>query len=185
MTEHAHNAQFPKLPLYTGIALIGATMLLVSMARMTGVGEVRTPQDAVISERLLHFADMSDGGISVQDATTGQLVETIEPGTNGFLRGTLRGLSRERKREGIGPEIAFRLTGRSDGRLLLQDPATGRLIDLGAFGPTNAAVFARLLSEKPQDSGARVALKSDSGQLSLSYDKREPIRADSPAQQSN
>jgi hypothetical protein len=33
-----------------------------------------------------------------------------------------------------------------DGRLTLEDPATGRRMDLSAFGPSNAAVFARVLS---------------------------------------
>jgi hypothetical protein len=39
-----------------------------------------------------------------------------------------------------------------DGRLTLQDPATGRNLDLLAFGPTNAALFARLLAARePQN----------------------------------
>lgn len=149
MSDHGHNAQFPKLPLYTAAALIGTTLVLVTITRVTGYGDLRTPQTAIVSERDLRFQDMQDGGITVIDASSQQVVEQVAPGTNGFLRGTLRGLARERKREGIGPDIAFRLTGRSDGRLLLEDPATKRLIDLGSFGPTNAAVFARLLLEKP------------------------------------
>ncbi|MEO7431401.1 MAG: photosynthetic complex assembly protein PuhC [Dokdonella sp.] len=150
MSEHGHNAQFPKLPLYTAAALIVTTLILVTITRLTGFGDLRTPQTAIVSERDLRFQDMQDGGITVIDASTQQVVEQVAPGTNGFLRGTLRGLARERKREGIGPDIAFRLTGRSDGRLLLEDPATRRLIDLGSFGPTNAAVFARLLLEQPK-----------------------------------
>ena len=39
----------------------------------------------------------------------------------------------------------FRLTHWSDGRLSLEDPSTGRRIELDAFGPTNTAVFARLM----------------------------------------
>lgn len=148
MSSHGHEAPFPKLPLYTGIALIGTTLALVIFARVTGVGGLHTPQTAVVTERSLRFQDMQDGGVTVLDANSGRVVENVPPGTNGFLRGTLRGLVRERKREGIGPEIAFRLSGRSDGRLLLEDPATHRLIDLGSFGPTNAAVFERLLVGK-------------------------------------
>ena len=69
-------------------------------------------------------------------------------GANGFLRGTLRGLARERKRQGVGAEQPFRLIGRADGRLTLEDPATGRRVDLESFGPTNAAVFAQMLMAK-------------------------------------
>jgi len=141
-----HDQSFPRLPLYSAAALILAALLLVVGVRSTGQGEVRTPQAAVLAERLLHFVDQPDGSIRILDARDGRLIDTVAPGTNGFLRGTLRGLARERGREGIGPEIAFRLTGRSDGRLLLEDPATRRLVDLGSFGPTNATVFARLLT---------------------------------------
>ena len=62
----------------------------------------------------------------------------VAPGTNGFLRGVLRGLARERKLERSAIEPPFRLTRWADGRLSLEDPATGRRIDdLEAFGPTN------------------------------------------------
>jgi hypothetical protein len=35
---------------------------------------------------------------------------------------------------------------RADGRITLDDPVTGRSIDLESFGPTNAAVFAKIMS---------------------------------------
>ena len=79
-------------------------------------------------------------------AAAARVIDTVAPGTNGFLRGTMRGLARERKRQGIGPELPFRLIGRADGRLTLEDPGTGRRVDLESFGPTNAAVFAQLMA---------------------------------------
>jgi putative photosynthetic complex assembly protein len=150
MHDHDHSKPVPKIPLYAAIGLVLATLALVAFVRLTGIGEVRTPQAAVTVERLLNFSDQADGSILVRDAASGLPIDTVAPGTNGFLRGTLRGLARERRRSGIGPQPALRLTGRADGRLLLEDPATGRLIDLGAFGPDNAAVFARLLSAPVQ-----------------------------------
>ena len=72
----------------------------------------------------------------------------LPPGTNGFIRGVLRGLARDRKLQRIGTEPPFRLTRWVDGRLSLDDPATGRRIELGAFGPTNAAAFAGLLYDR-------------------------------------
>jgi hypothetical protein len=38
----------------------------------------------------------------------------------------------------------MQLLGRADGRLTLIDPSTQQRIDLEAFGPSNAAVFAGL-----------------------------------------
>ncbi|MFN9737438.1 MAG: photosynthetic complex assembly protein PuhC [Pseudomonadota bacterium] len=145
--DHRHDV--PKVPLYAAGALVLITVLLVFGVRLTGVGELRTPRAPVVAERLLHFADKPEGGVQVHDARDGQLVARVAPGEEGFLRGALRGLARERKRERIGPETPFRLSSRADGRLLLEDPATARLIDLGAFGPGNVAVFTRMLEDVP------------------------------------
>jgi putative photosynthetic complex assembly protein len=139
---------FPKAPLFGAGALIALALLSVVLVRTTGVGATRVPDSAPITARDFRFEDRTDGGIAVYDARDGRLVEVVAPGTNGFLRGTLRGLARERKRQGVGPLEPFRLTGKADGRLTLDDPTTGRRVDLEAFGPTNAGVFAELLTAK-------------------------------------
>ena len=79
------------------------------------------------------------------DAATGREVLVVAPGEDGFLRGTLRGLARDRRMRDIGPAAPFRLALWSDGRLTLDDTATGRRLDLLAFGQTQADAFARLL----------------------------------------
>jgi putative photosynthetic complex assembly protein len=61
------------------------------------------------------------------------------------MRGTLRGLARDRRMRDLGPEAPFRLVSWTDGRLTLDDTATGRRLDLLAFGQTQAEAFARLL----------------------------------------
>lgn len=136
---------FPRGPLIAAGSLIAITVLLVAGVRLTGVGALTESVGPVAVERQLRFEDQADGGIAVYEARSGQLVDRVAPGTNGFLRGTLRGLGRERKREGIAREAAFDLVGTQDGHLLLIDPETRRRIDLGSFGPTNAAVFIHLL----------------------------------------
>jgi len=136
---------FPRAPLIGAASLILIVLVAVALVRITGVGMVRIPDAATVSVRELRFEDRNDGSIAIFDARNNQIAGTVEPGTNGFLRGTLRGLARERKRQGFGPEIPFTLIGRANGRLTLQDPATGRRVDLESFGPTNSMVFARLL----------------------------------------
>ncbi|MHA7871548.1 MAG: photosynthetic complex assembly protein PuhC, partial [Hyphococcus sp.] len=49
---------------------------------------------------------------------------------------------------GVGPDVPFELTRTEKGRLLLHDPATGRVIGLEAFGDDNLNDFARLLDQK-------------------------------------
>jgi putative photosynthetic complex assembly protein len=92
----------------------------------------------------LRFEDGADGSVVVIDAATGATAARLT-GEQGFLRVTLRTLSRERKRDGSGPEQPFELTLHADGRLTLVDPSTGKRVDLDSFGPANAGVFARLL----------------------------------------
>jgi putative photosynthetic complex assembly protein len=148
MSEFTDSA-FPKAPLVGAAALVVVALLAVALVRITGVGVIRVPDAPAVETREFRFADQADGSISVQDARTREVVDTVAPGTNGFLRSTLRGLARERKRQGIGPEPPFRLIGRADGRLTLEDPATGRRVDLESFGPSNAAVFAQLFAAGP------------------------------------
>ena len=63
-------------------------------------------------------------------------------GEQGFLRGVLRSLMRERRRSGLDLRAPLALLARPDGRLTLSDPSTGQRIDLESFGPSNLAVFA-------------------------------------------
>ena len=57
----------------------------------------------------------------------------------------MRILARERRMNDEGRETPFRLIRWADGRLSIEDPATGRRIDLGAFGAANTQAFARLM----------------------------------------
>jgi putative photosynthetic complex assembly protein len=151
MSDHFGNRPFPRGPLVGAAVLLGAVLVGSAGVRATGIGASHTPDAATVAECTLRFIDQADGGIAVIDAASGRVVAQVAPGTNGFLRGTLRGLARERWREGLGPDQPFHLVGHADGRLTLLDPATSRRVDLESFGPTNAAVFAHLLEA---DSGA-------------------------------
>ncbi len=136
---------FPRAPLIAVGALIVASLLAVSAVRFTGVGALRVADAPAREVREFRFEDRPDGSIVVLDASGQQLIDTVAPGTNGFLRGTMRGLARERMRQGLSPQLPFRMVGRADGALTLEDPGTGRRVDLGSFGPTNAAVFANIM----------------------------------------
>lgn len=122
-----------------------ACLALVGWVRFTS--PVAAP--AVITPaamRVLNFIDQPDGSIRVIDHQTNEVVDTFS-GEQGFLRGTLRALVRERKLRGLTADQAhaFELIAHDGGRLTLRDPATGSTIALESFGPTNTAVFARLL----------------------------------------
>lgn len=148
-----HGDTLPRGVLLSIGALVLATLMAVAAVRLSGI-DVREPDAAAAQTRALNFEDRPDGGIDVIDADSGQLVDTLH-GENGFVRGALRALARERKLRGLGQSQPFVLIGRADGRLTLEDPATGQRIDLESFGPMHAGAFARLLQPSSSPTTAR------------------------------
>ena len=127
--------------------LVSGILLGTAALRLSGANITEAPA-AVQWQRSLNFEDRPNGDIAVLDAVTHQLVASFQ-GEQGFVRGTLRALARERKQRGITAEPPFELSGHVDGRLTLRDPSTGAQIALESFGPTNAALFARLRQAAP------------------------------------
>lgn len=126
---------------------VACTVMAVAWQRYAGP-PLSDEALAVSWQRSFHFQDQPNGDIAVVDAVTRQEVAHFQ-GEQGFVRGALRALARERLRHGLGPEQPFELTGHVNGRITLRDPATGMRLNLESFGPTNAAVFSRLQSATP------------------------------------
>ncbi len=135
-------------PLLVIAVLLGCMVVIALLARGPH-GGASPPATAVRTADLL-MQDNANGSVTVTQAGTGRLVTVLQPETNAFVRVLLTGLVRERRREGEGSHaIPFHLTRWSDGRLTVDDTATGRLIELEAFGHTNEGAFARLLELSP------------------------------------
>ena len=81
-------------------------------------------------------------------------IAELAPGTNGFIRGLLRGLSRDRMVHQVGADVPFTLTRWSDGRYSITDPATGSVLHLAAYGFANVQEFAAFLPP-PQTQASR------------------------------
>jgi putative photosynthetic complex assembly protein len=139
------DSPLPRPVLVGAAAVVAVALLLATSSRLTGIGATHMPVSTAFASRELRFGDRADGAVVVTEWPNGAIVEVLPPGTNGFARGVMRGLARDRKLAQIGSAPPFRLTRWSDGRLSLDDPSTGRRIELDAFGPTNSAVFARLM----------------------------------------
>jgi putative photosynthetic complex assembly protein len=135
----------PKPALWMAAALIAMTFALAISARVFGFGAFAEPQGTALITRSLTFTDAADGGIYVHDAETNVLATTLAPGTSGFVRGSLRALTRKRRLADLGAQIPFRLTRYDDGRLVLSDPATDASVTISSFGPTQMAAFDSLL----------------------------------------
>lgn len=165
MSEPFANVPFPTVPLRAAASLAVFTVLITSMARIFGwdagphiESPPRLERDLRFVERQAGGVGVSAGGIDVIDARTGAHIDELRPGADGFIRATLRGLARERRKQGLGPEVPFHLALHEDGRLTLEDPAISRTIELEAFGSTNSGAFARLLATgAPASTPARPA----------------------------
>ena len=128
------------------VKLLGSLLLLVLLAvgwaRWHGVA-VRFEDAPTLWQRELRFVDAPGGDVLALDMRSGETVARFV-GEQGFVRGTLRALARERSRRGLGADAPVLLLAQSDGRLTLHDPSTGQRIGLEAFGASNLAVFASL-----------------------------------------
>jgi putative photosynthetic complex assembly protein len=143
--SHTHNEKFPRGALIGAAGLIAIIMTSAGVTRLAGTPTM-VPVSSPVVVRDLRFEDTVDGAVNVYEGSGIQPVNIVSPGSDAFLRATMRGLAQQRKREYISANIPFRLTSWADGRLTLDDTATGRHVELEAFGRTNAATFARLLT---------------------------------------
>ena len=138
---------FPQWVLWCAGGLIAFSLISVGLVRITGNGpdQIRQSMPEVTAQRALRFEDRPNGGVAIIDGANGQVIAELT-GEQGFLRGTVRALARERHARGLGSELPFELIAHSNGRLTLVDPATGQRIDLESFGPSNSGKFEQFLT---------------------------------------
>ncbi len=154
MSHAASSPPFPRAPLIAAALIIAGTITLATVSRLAGTPD-NTPVSTPVAAREVLFVDRADGAVAVYDAgNRAQPIEVLAPTTNGFLRAAMRGLAHQRKRAGDGADTPFRLTAWADGRITLEDLATGRKLEMAAFGGTNEAVFAELLTARTMTSQA-------------------------------
>jgi putative photosynthetic complex assembly protein len=134
-----------------GLGMVLAGVLALVMLNAGESQQARyQPSEALFARKIL-FSDRMDGGISIRDASTGHLIGEIQPGEGGFVRGALRGFTRERRLESPGLESPLRLAALQSGAIILEDPESGRWTDLRAFGATNLQSFAEILFRKNEE----------------------------------
>lgn len=145
MSAPFDNESLPRPALYALAGLVVFSVIAVGAAQLLGYEDEVQPAGQVVEQRALRFSDGAAGLVEVTDATNDDVVASISPGTENFIRGVIRSFARERRSLDIEPELPFLLARHADGRLTIEDPTTGRQIELQAFGHTNALAFSRLL----------------------------------------
>ncbi len=153
---HSHEETLPRGALIIAGALvvfslgITATMRIAQVPPSASPVLLRAQNDvAPVASRNLRFSDRADGAVVITDVDTGKVATVIEPGSqSGFIRAVMRGLARDRRMRGIGADAPFKLTAWKDGELSLVDSVSNRATEMTAFGTTNRAAFAALLTSK-------------------------------------
>jgi len=146
MSEAVADRNVPRGALIGAAALISFALVAAAVGRVTGVGTVRAGYSAPLHTVALRFEDRPDGGISVIAPETRSVVGSIEVGTDGFVRTVLRSMAFDRQRRGIDSGPPFVIAKWPNGHATLDDPATGRRVDLVAFGAANMQTFTKLMT---------------------------------------
>jgi putative photosynthetic complex assembly protein len=145
MSDPFDNRTLPRGLLIAVASLIGFTLLAVTSYTLTHRTATVDTTSAASASRDLRFVDVGAGEVAIYAWPEGRRVATLQPGSENFIRGVLRGMARERRSIGAGDAAPFRITRFADGRVTLEDRATGRVLFLNAFGVTNAAAFENLI----------------------------------------
>jgi len=150
------------LALCCGVAL--TSLALVTFARVTDIGVLRMPETPIVEYRDYAFRDLVERGVEVVDPVSGAVLVRLARGDGGgFIQTVLSAMNIDRKRAGASGDAPYKIARHSDGRLYLHDSATGRRQTLDAFGATQTAVFAKLLSGKLLSGEVAPAMPTNKG----------------------
>lgn len=153
MADLTQNApQTEKIPKVLVIAMFGlvlSVLVLVTIARLTGMEPAASPPDANVAvERMIVIGSNPAGGVLVTDAVTGVVIADLSENAGGFIGGVRRAVHYDRSlNKGVAADAPLRLVRWDDGRLSLIDPNTDWAMELWGFGETNYLAFAALIPD--------------------------------------
>lgn len=138
-----HHIPRPLVMMAAGAALL--TVLVVAFAQWTGTGDLRANAGLPEFSQEIQFLPLEGDRIAVQNVADGSLITTVEAGTDGLLRGALRGLGMSRDHSDFDLAAPYQLQRFADDGVYLSDALTGRSIRLDSFGPLETGATADLL----------------------------------------
>ncbi|MGQ0455700.1 MAG: photosynthetic complex assembly protein PuhC [Hyphomicrobium sp.] len=145
----------PDYSMPTGVIKVIAVGLVFAIiaayvARTTDIGATRLAPAPAVESRELKFVTKPDGELSIIDVQRNAEIRKLSAKSDGFIKIVLRALDHERKLAAVALDAPLRLSALTDGQLILEDPSTGRIITISAFGPGNRAAFAELLEARSE-----------------------------------
>jgi putative photosynthetic complex assembly protein len=124
---------------------------ILALAAAITIGEWRAGTlgvSKVIEARAVVFDPQTDGTLTVHLTEASGATKRVDlpSASEGFVATIAKSLARDRRRFNVAETEPYRLSRFENGSFLLKDPVIGTEIRLEAFGPTNVAAFAQLLS---------------------------------------
>ncbi len=164
MSDHTHDhshssAGAPRWALASAAGVVVFALIIVAGARLSGMKPVSAPSATAAAEATLavRFIDREDGAIVVREGETDAVLAVLNDNTTALVRGVAQTLDHARRvhlaRDG-GADAArladpLVLTRFANGLIWLEDPHSGKRIELRAFGVDSLAVFAALFEADP------------------------------------
>lgn len=140
-----HRDPFPRPALYAAAVAVFGSLFLVGLARLTGYMENVDPGGHVVAEREIAFKSDTAGLIDIADGTTGETLARFPVETNRFVRVVMTSLEFERAGTAPGTQAPYKLVRWDDGRISVDDPVSGKSIQMAAFGRNQVLTFEKLL----------------------------------------
>ncbi len=135
----------PKPLLLAMLALVLATLVVVSFSALTGREHVGVPKAAdIVAERSIILQGGGAQAVTVL-ALDGTVLMDLPHG--GFITVIQNAMERARLTAGVDKLLPLRIVEYANGRLTAVDDHTGWSAELGAFGSDNRAAFEQLMSQ--------------------------------------
>lgn len=136
----------PKQLLWAMLALVLASLTVVTFAVVTDRAHVGVPQAAaIVTERSVILKGGGAQAVTVLDVDGSVLMDLPH---GGFITVIQNAMERARLTAGVDKMLPLRIVEYANGRLSAVDDYSGWSAELGAFGSDNRAAFERLMSQK-------------------------------------
>ena len=144
----APERPIPPAIIIGGALVMAVSLLAVSSARMGVAPRQTRPVDVAVASYDFRVAAPDASGIeTVLSARDGARVAPLSRRGDDFLPSLVETLRQERVLKGVSGAQPFRLLRFADGRVSLEDLATGRELNLESFGSVNEANAGRLIDQ--------------------------------------
>ena len=143
--KHRDREMVPKFLVVAMFMLMGASLLLVATARLTGrpASSVVAHSD-IVQEISVTLQGSRSEGVGVFDANGAQLAHSTDA-KKGFIDVIWVAITRERLVQDVPSDAPVRVVRRENGHIGILDDTTGWKIELIGYGQDNVAAFAKLL----------------------------------------